>query len=131
MAWHLAEIPDLSGGVAVVTGGNVGLGLRSSLELARKRAIVVIACRNPEKGQAAAERIGSEIQTGEVDHLQLDLTDAKSIAEFAAEFARRYDRLDILLNNAGVVNLERLTHTPDGREMHMVLLRRTQQSNCL
>jgi len=119
MAWHLDEIPDLSGKVAVVTGGNVGLGFRSGLELARKGAQVVLACRNAERGREAAILIKSEIEGAEVSALPLDLVDAESIEGFARAFAADHGRLDILLNNGGVVNLETLVRTIEGREMHM------------
>jgi len=117
--WKLADIPDLTGNVAIVTGGNVGLGFRSALELCRKGAEVVIACRRPDAGQAAIERIRRDVPGASVRCSPMDLTDFASVQGFAEAFRRDYTRLDILLNNAGVVNLEELRHTADGHEMHM------------
>lgn len=117
--WTVQDIPDLGGRTAVVTGGNIGLGFRSALELARKGAQVVIACRSIDKGGAAARRILSELPAARVETVALDLTDPASIERFAGSVASRTDRLDILLNNAGVVNLESLRRTAAGHEMHM------------
>jgi NAD(P)-dependent dehydrogenase (short-subunit alcohol dehydrogenase family) len=102
-----------------VTGGNVGLGFRSVLELARNGARVVIACRSIDKGNAAIKRVLSELPAARLDTVALDLTDPASIERFAGIVSDRTDRLDILLNNAGVVSLESLQRTPAGHEMHM------------
>ena len=117
--WRLDDIPDLGGRTAAVTGGNAGLGFRSSLELARKGATVLIACRSPDRGAAAAARIRAEVPAARVDAVALDLTDPASIERCAGEVVSRTERLDLLLNNAGVVNLETLRRTPAGHEMHM------------
>ncbi|WP_107498304.1 oxidoreductase [Thalassobius sp. I31.1] len=117
--WKLNDIPDLTGRAAVVTGGNVGLGFRSAMELCRKGADVVIACRRPDAGQAAITRILAEVPDARIRCITMDLTDFTSVQRFADEFREGYARLDILLNNAGVVNLEQLRHTADGHEMHM------------
>lgn len=119
--WTLDDIPNLTGRVALVTGGNVGLGFRSALELARRRARVFIACRRPDAGTVAAERIAVAADQARPDVVALDLTDAGSIERCAATVASETDRLDILLNNAGVVNLESLQRTRDGHEMHMAV----------
>ena len=118
-AWSVRDIPDLHDRTAVVTGGNVGLGFRSALELGRKGATVLIACRSLDKGNAAAERIRAEIPAARLHAVALDLTDPVSIEHCAGEVASRTKRLDILLNNAGVVNLPALQRTPAGHEMHM------------
>lgn len=118
-AWRLSDIPDLAGRSAVVTGGNAGLVFRSALELARRGAAVVIACRNLEKGKAAATRIRAEVPAAQLDAVALDLTEPASIERCAGEIASRSDLLHILLNNAGVVSLETLQRTAAGREMHM------------
>lgn len=117
--WHLEDIPDLRGRTAIVTGGNVGLGFVSSRLLAQQGARVVVACRDEAKGQAAVARLESAIPDAEVAHLPLDLVDPASIAAFSEAFGRFSDRLDLLLNNAGVVNLDTLQRSEAGHEMHM------------
>lgn len=116
--WSFSDIPDLGGRTAVVTGGNAGLGFRSSLELARKGARVLLACRSPG-GHKAVGRIRAELPAARVDAVALDLTDSASIERCAEEIASHTERLDILLNNAAVVNPETLQRTAAGHEIHM------------
>ena len=108
--WTAAEIPDQSGRVAVVTGANSGLGLVDSRELARAGARVIMACRNLEKGHAAAAPID-----GEVEVRALDLADLSSVREFAAGLQ---GPVDLLINNAGVMAPPRRL-TKDGFESQL------------
>ncbi|KZK99928.1 MULTISPECIES: oxidoreductase [unclassified Pseudovibrio] len=109
---------DLTGKTAVVTGGNVGLGFQSALELAESGAHVVIACRSVEKGETAMARIHQKVSSASLEVIPLDLTDRDSIHQFAQVFSSKHGRLDILLSNAGVVNLKELARTKEGWEMH-------------
>lgn len=118
-AWSVHDIPPLTGKIALVTGGNIGLGFKSSMELARAGAEVVVACRSLEKGSHAIALLRNEVPDAALHTLQLDLTDLYSVENCANEFLARFDRLDILMNNAGVVNLAQLCRTADGHEMHM------------
>ncbi|WP_338394533.1 oxidoreductase [Fulvitalea axinellae] len=118
--WKTEDIPDLDGKVAVVTGGNTGLGFRIALELAKKNAHVVIASRDRARGWEAAEKIRKETgSVRDVDVIPLDLTDFRSIRKFATSFLIKHDTLDILVNNAAVVNLANRQVTKEGLEMHM------------
>lgn len=117
--WTLRDIPELDGRTAVVTGGNTGLGFKSALELARKGSRVVIACRSIDRGNVAAARILSELPTARLDVIALDLTDPASIERFARNVSSLTNRLDILLNNAGVVSLKFLQRISAGHEMYM------------
>lgn len=117
-AWKLSDIPDQNGKVALITGGNTGLGFKTALELARKGASVIIACRSIEKGQDAIHRIRDEVPDAQAKVLSLNLIDRHSIEDFSTSFHREYSRLDLLFNNAGVVNLETLQHTQEGYEKH-------------
>ncbi len=116
--WTLDDIPPLRGRTAVVTGGNTGLGFRSVRELARRGARVLLTSRSAAKAQAAGAVL-SDLPGARVEGFAMDLTDPASVERFAGRVASRTDRLDILLNNAGVVNLPELQRTPLGHEMHM------------
>lgn len=111
-------MPDLHGRVAIVTGGNIGLGFASTLALARQGAEVIIACRSVDRGQSAMDQIRRTLPDARLHVMALDLTDATSIARFGADFRDRYQQLDILMNNAGVVNLDRLQRDNAGHELH-------------
>mmetsp|Transcript_6004 Transcript_6004/g.6896 ORF Transcript_6004/g.6896 Transcript_6004/m.6896 type:complete len:301 (+) Transcript_6004:210-1112(+) len=117
--WTISEVPDLSGKTVVVTGGNTGLGFKSCLEFARNNAEVILACRNKEKGDAAVARIKAEIPDCSVRCMTLDLSDLSSVNDFGKRFCAEYEKLDILMNNAGIVNLATLQRTKEGREMQM------------
>jgi NAD(P)-dependent dehydrogenase (short-subunit alcohol dehydrogenase family) len=99
----------------VVTGSNIGLGQADARELARAGAKVVMAVRNVAKGESAASGIRSEVPEADVTVSQLDLADLASVREFAERFQGQQDRLDLLINNAGVMAPPRRT-TVDGFE---------------
>jgi NAD(P)-dependent dehydrogenase (short-subunit alcohol dehydrogenase family) len=116
--WTEANIPDQSGKVAIVTGGNAGLGYETVKALAGKGAHVVLACRTVEKGNAARGRILQSALQAAVEVLRLDLASLASIQEFAGEFRAKYDRLHLLVNNGGVMATPRST-TADGFELQL------------
>ena len=116
--WTAADIGDQSGRVAIVTGANRGIGLPTAGELSRHGAHVVMACRSVERARAAASRIDSGARTGGVVVMELDLADLASVRGFAEQFRRRFDRLDLLINNAGVM-LPPLSRTADGFEAQL------------
>jgi NAD(P)-dependent dehydrogenase (short-subunit alcohol dehydrogenase family) len=101
--WTSEQIPDQSGKVAIVTGANSGLGFEETLALARRGARVIMACRSIEKGESAAEQMRSKIPAGQLVVQQLDLADLSSVQIFADRFLAEYKKLDILINNAGVM----------------------------
>ena len=109
--WTTADIPDQSGRVAVITGANTGLGYETAAALAANHAHVVLAVRNVEKGKQAAARIG-----GDVSVVELDLTSLASVRTAADELKSRFDHLDLLINNAGVMTTPKST-TADGFEL--------------
>ena len=113
MPWTAADVPDQQGRVALVTGASGGLGLETAAVLAQRGATVVLACRNPERAAAAARRIG-----GRTELLELDLASLESVRAAAQETRKRYDRLDLLINNAGVMAPPRQT-TADGFELQL------------
>ena len=117
-SWTTAQIPDQYGRTAIVTGANSGLGLVTARELARKRASVVMACRNLQKGQAAVEEIRTQVPEAQLELAELDLGSLSSVAGFAERFAAGHDGLDLLLNNAGVMAPPR-RETADGFELQI------------
>ena len=101
--WTVADMPDLTGKVIIVTGANSGIGFEAAKEFARKNAQTILACRNMDKGQAALAEIQAEILGAQVELMQLDLASQASVAQFAGEFKTKYEQLDVLVNNAGIM----------------------------
>ena len=116
--WSAGDVGDQTGRVAIVTGANRGIGLPTAEELSRRGARVVMACRSVESARAAAGRIGRANLSGSVEVMELDLANLASIREFAEEYRRRFEQLDLLINNAGVM-LPPLTRTADGFEVQI------------
>ncbi len=114
--WTTENIPDLKGKVIIVTGGNSGLGYESVKAFAKKGAEVILASRSVEKGEAAKKAMG-EVK-GNISVLQLDLMDFSSIKSFTEKFREKYTRLDVLLNNAGIMTTPYFL-TKDGLEAQM------------
>jgi NAD(P)-dependent dehydrogenase (short-subunit alcohol dehydrogenase family) len=116
--WMADRMPDQSGRVAVVTGANSGLGLVTARELARRGALVVLACRNMEKGRAAHAEVAAVASGPEPELEELDLASLSSVRSFAERFKEKHDGLDLLVNNAGVMAPPR-QHTADGFELQL------------
>ncbi len=116
--WTANDIPDQTGRVAIVTGANIGLGYESALALARKGAQVVIASRDETKGQNAVSKLKQQVAGAKVEFIKLDLANLTSVRGFVHEFKTGYGRLDILMNNAGVMAIPR-RETADGFEMQL------------
>ena len=116
--WTAADVPDQSGRTALVTGANSGLGLHTSLELARKGARVLMACRDTGRGEAALARVRSEVPGAAVDLVQLDLASLASVRSAAEDVAGRTSALDLLVDNAGVMAVPRSV-TVDGFETQL------------
>ncbi|MET0823424.1 MAG: oxidoreductase [Solirubrobacterales bacterium] len=115
-AWSANQIPDQSGRLAVVTGANSGLGLETARALAAAGATVVITARDRAKGEAARERITAETPDATVEARVLDLAALESVRGFAAGIAADHPRIDMLINNAGVMMPPR-GETADGFEL--------------
>jgi NAD(P)-dependent dehydrogenase (short-subunit alcohol dehydrogenase family) len=115
MAWSARDIPDQSGRVAVVTGGNGGLGLETVRELARQGAHVVMAARNLGKAARAHAELTSELPGASVEVRALDLASFASVRAFAGEVMEAHPTIDLLFANAGVMATPEGT-TADGFE---------------
>ncbi len=123
-AWSAADVPDLSGRVAVVTGANRGLGREVTRYLAGRGARVIMACRDDAAAEATAAALrrspaapGVAAGPGQLDVRPLDLASLASVERFAAGLAGE-PRLDLLFDNAGVMAVDRGL-TADGFETHM------------
>ncbi len=101
--WTTENIPDQTGRIAIVTGSSGGIGFEAARALAEKGATVILAVRNSEKGKAAGEKILEKHKDADLALMTLDLASLESIAAFAEEFAENFSRLDLLINNAGVM----------------------------
>ena len=116
--WTESDIPDQTGQVAVVTGANSGIGFETARALAGKGATVVLACRNLTKGQEAIEKINAAHSGARVRLMALDLSSLQSIRDFTHLFKEKYDRLDLLINNAGVM-VPPYSKTQEGFELQL------------
>jgi len=114
--WTELSVSDLTGRIAVVTGANTGLGLETARVLAARGAKVVVAVRNVDKGRAAAATIVAAHPDAKVTLLPLDLSSLASVREAAARLRSDYHRIDLLVNNAGVMYTPQ-SATADGFEL--------------
>ena len=115
--WSVADIPWQVGRRAVITGGNSGIGYRTGLELARKGANVVLACRDRDRGDAAAAQIRAQAPQACVEVAQLNLASLTSVRAFAQAELALGAPLDLLINNAGVLAPKTRLETEEGFEL--------------
>ena len=98
--------PDLKGKTIVITGANVGLGYISALEMAKlKPERIIMACRSEQRANDAIRDIQKKVPGAPLEWIPLDLNDLASVKQFAETFNAKYDKIDILLNNAGIMSL--------------------------
>ncbi|MCP3685894.1 MAG: SDR family NAD(P)-dependent oxidoreductase [bacterium] len=120
--WTSEDIPDLTSKVIIVTGANSGIGFETAKELSRKGAKTILACcdieGNKYTSKGALAKIKEEIPDASVEIIHLDLASLNSIHEFADEFKNKYERLDVLVNNAGIWACPHLK-TEDGFEKQL------------
>lgn len=117
-SWSDSDIPSQRGRIAVVTGTG-GLGFEDALALARAGAEVILAGRNPQRGAEAVDKIRREAPSALIHFEPLDLANLSSVADFAARLRNRWDRLDLLINNAGVMTPPQRQETSDGFELQL------------
>jgi NAD(P)-dependent dehydrogenase (short-subunit alcohol dehydrogenase family) len=114
--WGIDDIPDQTGRIAVITGANSGIGYQAAWYLARRGAAVVLAGRDPGKTKAARDRLLGQVPEATLDTVVLDLASLESVRRAAIEIRARYPRLDLLINNAGVM-MPPYGQTADGFEL--------------
>lgn len=118
MSFTLNNAPNQTGKIAIVTGANTGLGYKTTLGLAQNDAQVIMACRNLKKAEAAKVEILKEIPTANLVIMHLDLNSLQSVRDFSAAFIEKYNRLDLLIENAGIM-MPPFSKTKDGFESQM------------
>jgi len=114
--WTAENIPDQSGKIIIVTGSSSGIGYEAARVLANKNAKVIIAVRNFKKGENAKAKIMSKNSKADVRVMKIDLSDLSSIKDFADEINQKFEKLDLLINNAGVM-IPPYSKTKDGFEL--------------
>ena len=117
-SWSPDDIGDQTGRVALVTGANSGIGFATARALADRGAHVVLACRSPQKARRAADELENDLDHSSIELLTLDLADLVAVRRAAEQFLAEYARLDLLINNAGVMGTP-YRQTPDGFELQM------------
>jgi len=115
--WSPDLLPDLTGKRYLITGGNSGIGFEAAKMLVKAKADVVIGCRNPTKAKQAVTEISTQ-GSGDVSSVILDLASLESVRSASTEIHARYDKLDGLINNAGVMQPPQTT-TVDGFELQL------------
>ena len=118
MTFELDNVPVQRGKIAIVTGANIGLGYETTIGLAKKEIKVIMACRNLVKAEAAKEEILNKVPGAQLEVLKLDLNSLQSVRDFVEEFKAKYDHLDLLIENAGIM-IPPFSKTDDGFESQM------------
>ena len=104
---NVSDTTTMEDNVVMITGANSGIGRAASLALAKMGATLVMVARNKERGEAARSEIIRKSQNNSVDLLLADLSSLESVRQLAADFKKKYSRLDVLINNAGLFNQRR------------------------
>jgi len=104
--------------IILITGANRGIGRETARALAKKSAIIIMACRHLEEAESVGKMIQTESKNPNIQVMKLDLASLKSVRNFAQEFKARYQKLDVLINNAGVFSMQR-EETEEGFELTM------------
>lgn len=115
--WTPRQMPPQQGRLVVITGANSGIGYQAARYLSRVGAAVIMACRSAEKGESARAKIVSEHPSAKVEVRVLDVADLDSVRRFSEQFLNEHNRLDLLINNAGVMAIPERRTTPQGFEM--------------
>lgn len=116
--WSEADIPNLAGKIAIVTGSTSGIGRETARAIAEKGGHVIMAVRNVEKGNSVADALRSGAPDARIEVRHLDLSDLSSVRKFADGVSGDFDQLDVLINNAGIMMCP-YSKTADGFEMQM------------
>jgi len=100
---NFSQYPSHKGRVAIVTGSNSGIGFETALQLAKMDMMVILACRRLDAAEKAREDILKKYSDAQVTPMKVDLSSLRDVRQFAEDFKNRFDRLDLLINNAGIM----------------------------
>lgn len=117
--WSVHQIPEQTGKVILVTGANSGIGFHIAQELGRAKARVVLACRDAKRGSDALAAMKAAVPDGNFTLKLLDVSSLADIERFSTEFLREYTRLDVLINNAGILSSSVYQTSVDGFELQL------------
>jgi NAD(P)-dependent dehydrogenase (short-subunit alcohol dehydrogenase family) len=113
--WNIEQIPSQNGRIAIITGANSGIGFETALELAKKDCTVILACRNMGKAEEARNKILELYPKAQVKPMKVDVASLTDVRRFAQQFQDEYEKLDLLINNAGIM-MPPYKETVDGFE---------------
>ena len=120
MKFNLEHVRSQSGRIAIVTGANTGIGYETALGLAQTDMTVILACRSLDRATAAKAKILQQVPKADVGVMALDLSQLASVNAFVDEYCRQYSRLDLLINNAGIM-APPFSETEDGFERQLAV----------
>lgn len=118
MSFNINNAPSQKGKIAIVTGANIGLGFETTIGLAKKGAKVIMACRNLQKAEQAKKTIQEKVPDADLIIMELDLNSLQSVRDFAKSFSEKFNQLDLLIENAGIM-IPPFSKTKDGFESQM------------
>ncbi len=116
--WNTHEIPDLQGKIIIITGATSGLGKEATKILAQKNATVIMAVRNTKKAETVVQEMRKQQPSAQMEILEMDLSSLESVKSFAKSVLSKYKRLDVLINNAGIMACP-FDKTKNGFEIQM------------
>ena len=120
MNWNIDCIPDQRDRIIFITGANSGLGFETAIALLKKGATVIIGCRSEDKAEKAKQELLERTKLGKVDLLKIDLADLEEVNQVANKLSLKYKKLDLLINNAGVMAPPK-TYSKQGFELQFAV----------
>jgi NAD(P)-dependent dehydrogenase (short-subunit alcohol dehydrogenase family) len=115
--WTQENIPSQQGKTILITGATSGIGLESAKVLGEKGAKIILPVRNLEKGKLALQEIKQRFKSADIELMKLNISDLDSVRKFADEFMKKYSKLDLLLNNAGIMWTPKRETSQQGQEL--------------